>query len=104
MDKAAAEAFAPVVIDALRKYTKIVLTDLNEDQKKDMHPQALAALTTLSNIKGEFCHVAPQVVATIDGAGLIMKMFLGGYYALLLAFRALITQMQAALCPTTPSQ
>lgn len=100
MNKDLALALAPIIVNGLREHAQQTLANLNDEQKAAMHPEGLAALETLSNIQGDFCKVAPDIVSGIDRAGFFIRMFLGQFYAYLQVLRQIVVQMQTVLCKT----
>lgn len=98
LTKEQAQALAPIVLSSIKKHATELLNSLDDADKREMHPQALAALGGLADIRGEFCHVAPTIDKAISDIGWLAKMILGGAYALLIAFQDILKQMQAVLC------
>jgi hypothetical protein len=98
MDKATAEALAPIVVAAIKEHAQKVVGEMTPDERDAQHPQALAALDVLANIKGEFCVVAPKINKAIDDLGWVIRVLYAAAYALLKTFQAIVQQMQAVLC------
>lgn len=100
LTKEQAETLAGIVVPAIREHAQSFLDSLDDEDKREMHPQALAALGTLSGIQGTFCEVAPKIDEAINSLGWIAKMFLGSAYALLLTFQTVLKAIAAPLCGT----
>ncbi len=98
LTKEQALVLAPLFVQALRENAKSVLDGLDDEDRKEMHPQAFAALETLSGVQGDFCKIWPQVDRAIDSLGWLAKMFLGGSYALVLTLQTIGKQIAAVLC------
>lgn len=99
LTKDQAEALASIIVPALKEHATATLSSLTDEQKNEMHPQAFAALETLSGIRGSFCEIAPEIDKSISGIGWFARSFLGHAYAMLLVFQTVIKDMQSALCP-----
>lgn len=102
LTKDQASALAAIIVPALKQHASTVVSGLTADEKKEMHPQAFAALETLSGITGTFCEVEPKIDHAINSLGWLAKKFLGSAYALLLTFQTVIKEIAATLCPAKP--
>lgn len=98
LTKEQALALAPIFVAAVKEHAQNILKDMGDEDKADMHPQALAALETLSGIQGDFCKIWPQVDHAINSIGWLAKMFMGGSYALVLTLQTIGQQIAAVLC------
>jgi hypothetical protein len=99
MDKQAALSLAPLIVEHVKTAAQETLDGMNDDDRRTMHPQGLAALESLAGIQGKFCDIAPEIVKGIDQAGFFVKLFYGNLFAYLKGFQAIVKQMQAVLCP-----
>jgi hypothetical protein len=98
MTREQAEALANIIVPAVKEHAKKIVDGLDDEDKANMHPQALAALDTLSGITGTFCKVEPQIDHIIDSLGWLAKWAMGPAYALLLTFQTILKQVAAVLC------
>jgi hypothetical protein len=94
-------ALASIIVPAVKQHAQEHLDSLSDEQKDEMHPQALADLSALANIEGEFCKLEPEIDRMISSVGLIAKMFLGSTYAILKVFQTVLEQISAVLCAPT---
>ncbi len=98
LTKEQAQFLGQIFVEEVKKNAKELLDGLDDEDRAEMHPQAFAALETLSNIEGQFCDIWPKITKSINQLGWIAKMILGDAYALVKTLQGIGERIAEVLC------